>query len=391
MEAPSSPDRITPDLRLGSELIAELRRLVAMASDIWSKPGLQHPHFTHHGLAHSDSIRKKLGVWLERASLRLHEHEIFVLLAAVYLHDIGMQCRNVRFWADFAGLRGEGVPLSQTGLRAVRQNHARLSYEMIRDACRGPADRRYPELGLDCSGHTDLYNAVALLALGHVGAPNQLPQEITANYALNSGGANLLLLQHLLRIGDALDATQSRINHDYASRAWTAFSPFDKYHTLKHQYVVAIDMSESGVFRFLYEIPTSERSHYDLVRSCVEHNLSAQLAEAGPLLRRLGVPVHTVDGELLSRDPAHPYAMDSNTFQVFCAEARRVQQPDPAHPRPPSVALPFLAEGDSVSDGPVSTSTASVHQQITGAAGNHVQIANASNVVIDFSKPPRTR
>lgn len=89
---------------------------------VWEDPVLS--HYTRHGMKHSKSVIKKLGQILELNPTLLNKHERFVLLAATYLHDIGMQNPGQ------AGLP-EKDHYTICELEQVRENHHQASTEMI--------------------------------------------------------------------------------------------------------------------------------------------------------------------------------------------------------------------------------------------------------------------
>ena len=77
---------------LNHDLQSKLNSIKSAASEIWKVSKLQ--HFTKHGMGHSESIITILNLILgdmRTIEKRLSEHEIFILLASTYLHDIGMQ------------------------------------------------------------------------------------------------------------------------------------------------------------------------------------------------------------------------------------------------------------------------------------------------------------
>lgn len=85
---------------MGSTLLntldADLRRSIedirAYMSRIWARP--LHRYYTDHTVNHSDRIVALLDgltAGMMRTDKRLSPIEVYVLLAATYLHDIGMQ------------------------------------------------------------------------------------------------------------------------------------------------------------------------------------------------------------------------------------------------------------------------------------------------------------
>ena len=59
---------------------------------IWSSEVRIVKEYTDHGYEHSQRIINKIAEILNQFPQALNEEEIFLLLAGVYLHDIGMQC-----------------------------------------------------------------------------------------------------------------------------------------------------------------------------------------------------------------------------------------------------------------------------------------------------------
>ena len=56
--------------------------------NIWNRVLLR--HYTNHGLDHSERMIEILNTLLSNG-VKLNEHEKFILLSSIYLHDIGMQ------------------------------------------------------------------------------------------------------------------------------------------------------------------------------------------------------------------------------------------------------------------------------------------------------------
>ncbi len=295
------------------EYTSDLDAIISWSKGFWEYP--QHPHFTLHGPKHSRSITIKIDQWLAPCSLTLTHAEVFVLLGAVWLHDIGMQCCHSEFLSKYCGIRYE-TTLTPDQLNVVRVHHGELSYHMIRDAIRAAGTRDYPELGLDCTGRQSEFNAIALISKGHCG---EIPPEVVNEYRGITGQVvRLLLLAHILRVGDALDAEESRTNKEHYKRAdWAAFAPVDKFHWLKHQYVANIEVIGAGEFRFHYAIPESEQQYYDLIRECAEKLLRKHVVDNGRLIRQLGVPLSGVESKLLPGDPVLTFPMDAAALAEF--------------------------------------------------------------------------
>jgi hypothetical protein len=125
---------------------------VRIAAEVILRHPLDHT-FTDHTIAHPDRIRGHLDAllsgWAERelASQRDRtQAEIFILLAAVYLHDIGMQFQRFEHCPSLGEhlptLRGElalrGIkpgppehPFTRETLIFARKHHHLLTYDWV--------------------------------------------------------------------------------------------------------------------------------------------------------------------------------------------------------------------------------------------------------------------
>jgi len=154
------------------------------------------PHYTKHGVDHSERIVQYLGKLLEDFPTLLNQQERFVLLAAIFLHDIGNQLPK---YAD--------IPIKSTysteELEKIRKNHHLFSYEAIKDSIQGNSELL---LGLDiCKEYTDF---IALLCKYH----RKLDLKYLKNTSIAGDPLRLHLLGALLRLGDELDADYRRVD-----------------------------------------------------------------------------------------------------------------------------------------------------------------------------------
>ncbi len=94
---------------------------------IWDAPGLQ--HYTRHGVDHSGRIRAWLEEILPLLTSPLTDNDPFILLNAVYLHNIGMQHARYAF--------GDVVPSDPAELDKLRTVHNHASAAWILSDGRG--------------------------------------------------------------------------------------------------------------------------------------------------------------------------------------------------------------------------------------------------------------
>ncbi|GAI81396.1 unnamed protein product, partial [marine sediment metagenome] len=112
---------------------------------IWNSHTLI-PHYTKHGIDHSERIIQYLGKLLEDFPTLLNQQERFVLLAAIFLHDIGNQMPKY-----------VGIPIKSAysfeELEKIRKNHHLSSCEAVKDSVK---DSTELPLGLDvCKEYTE--------------------------------------------------------------------------------------------------------------------------------------------------------------------------------------------------------------------------------------------
>jgi len=145
-------------------LFSNLQDIEKFCEGVWKSKLL--PWFTNHNPDHSREIifiLDQLLTPLDGSKAFLTKHELFVLLASAYLHDIGMQF-----------LKWEDIPiekLTEKEYDEVRKKHAELSSEIIlkrvaesidRDDFYLPAcidDEYIAPIAFVCKGHSSEYFA----------------------------------------------------------------------------------------------------------------------------------------------------------------------------------------------------------------------------------------
>lgn len=126
-----------------------------------------------------------------------------MLLAAAYLHDLGMQINmnDIQNYPELSDiLNKSGVTLKKlesepTRLSFIRQWHHKFSYYMITKVLR-------TKLGLDDYRYVE---EIALVAQGHRAV------DIRSGEYKNRGSINVRLLSALLRLADSLDCDKDRV------------------------------------------------------------------------------------------------------------------------------------------------------------------------------------
>jgi hypothetical protein len=215
------------------DLYARLVRVRASAEAIWAEQRLK--WFTdHRATTHSRYIIKHLGSVLERlqdTSQRLTPHELYVLLASCYLHDIGMQ--------DFTIVDGRGVEqLTETDYKRIRDRHPERGKELI---IARTLRRERDDFRIDLDDDPQYLVPIALVSQGHgssfyvetVKELRELPNR-PGNEARFRGG----LLAALLLIGDELDLHERRAKFPQEF----SLSPASLLHHYVHHYVTSVEV-----------------------------------------------------------------------------------------------------------------------------------------------------
>ena len=202
--------------------------------NIWNSVNLI-SHYTKHGIDHSERIVQYLGKLLEDFSTLLNQQERFVLLAAIFLHDIGNQMPKY-----------VGIPIKSAysfkELEKIRKNHHLSSCEAVKDSIKGNAEK---SLGLDnCKKYTKF---IADLCKYH----RKLDLKYLKDTSIAGDPLRLHLLGALLKLGDELDADYRRVDVNVLN---IIDIPIDsKFYWWSHHYVQSISIDQGHIklfFRF---------------------------------------------------------------------------------------------------------------------------------------------
>jgi hypothetical protein len=272
----------------------------------------QHELYTDHGKKHSSNIIAKIDQWLGNNRLiwsetSSREASAFILLSAVYLHDIGMQCGRELYRLFYPD--GTTAPDDMTEvefLEKVREKHNLLSREIVLGSIEyGTRDMPgFPKLNTTQDVQKEM-EAVSLLCASHCDPiPTELSGEITEHYPLEGKQwINLRMLMYILRVADALDADRHRINKDLFDQEdrWKEVIKYPKYlmHIFRHYVVERITVPN---FEFQYLLPNDHPKAYDehFKHDCqvfVEAPLKRNYKFYSNAMRELGInfpePYHT--------------------------------------------------------------------------------------------------
>lgn len=260
---------------MDSALFSDLQDIVKFSANVWKTKLL--PWFTNHDPDHSREIIFILGQLLkplENHKAFLDEHELFVLLASAFLHDIGMQF-----------LKLEEIPiekLTEKDYNEIRKKHAELSSEIIlkkvatssgRDDFHLPTslnDAYIAPIAFVCKGHsTDFFEEVLASLKDGSFTPKGRPFRGE-------------LLAALLLIADELDLQCKRVDFDETTKF--NLSVLSKVHWYKHHYVDNVGISKNALTITL-RFPSNSTDYSSMVRELIDTKLVEQIKKVNPHLR----------------------------------------------------------------------------------------------------------
>jgi len=254
-----------------SELSESLESIKRWCLKVWENPLL--PWFTNHDVKHSEEIIHLLGQILEpieESNIFLNEHELFILLASAYLHDIGMQYLKV----DNKAIEN----LTQDEYNKIRKNHAAESYEIILTNIEKKVlrDNFHPPI-ID----EEYLPIIASVSKGH--ASDYFDEIITTFYEVPAFAKNRKirgpLLTSLLMIGDELDMQFKRV--DFSKLSQFTLSAFSQVHWYKHHYVEFIEVKNAKIHLSL-KFPKNADAYQMLFQEWIETKLKEQIAKVNP-------------------------------------------------------------------------------------------------------------
>lgn len=263
-----------------------LERIKRSVGKIWQEPRLL--WFTDHGVEHSKRIIDLLGqalLHLQTTSQALNAHELYVLLAACYLHDIGMQ--------NFRAEDGRGMEdFTSEDYDFIRDDHPRCSAEWIlARALSGNRD----EFRIDLDDEPEFTRAIALVSRGH-GSKFFEATVIELNTRPPTPGGTVIrgdLLTALLMIGDELDLREerARIPKDMS------LSSVSLLHNYVHHYITNVKILQGAVgkerqIHLVFEYPADSSRYSDQIKYWVVGKLQRQLRRTAEIVEQ------GTDGEL---------------------------------------------------------------------------------------------
>ncbi len=242
------------------EMLSYINSIRINVEKIWATPIIL--YFTNHNVTHSEKIITLVGRLLESLEGDLSETERFILVSAIYLHDIGMQSPR------HAGLEKKEEYTFEE-LEKIRSLHNYSSEKMIFESIKPDSELNF--------GLTGCNHAIVKL-IAHVAKCHRKCDitKINDTY-IGLERVRTPLLVALLRLGDELDIDYERISLEMLSLI--NISTISKFHWWSHLYVQGIDVTNGRITLYFCFPEVYKESHLILPlinksKSAIEQTMS---------------------------------------------------------------------------------------------------------------------
>ena len=256
--------------------------------EVWSTPRVI-PNFTDHGFSHNQRVIAKLWQLYQQRTPRLSNllpEEVEVLLAAAYLHDIGMQCTSAELFSRVGAKVRSTLPANYSSEEQteIRKHHHLLSAEMIQWGFNVAIGGQLPRAFVAVKRLPgDLITPIKHVVRYH----SQLDVEQCPKTFL--GTRRLRLLAALLRFADELDICRDRVNinevHLYP-RPLPA-----EYWWWIHYYTTEIEISGYQLTFHLRLHPADEANHKHQLRVLIKDDFERKNNKIVRTLAGYGIPL----------------------------------------------------------------------------------------------------
>jgi hypothetical protein len=215
--------------QLGGDFTSKLDIIEKEATELWKKGEFYHVYYTLHGLDHSNYVIQIVEKLVDGLSPedKLNEIEIFCLLSAALLHDIGMLLKypdDDEKAAKISKLKKR--PYSVQDL--IRDEHHIRSGRYIKEHTK---DLKLDHIEAEC---------IRLIAEGH----RQLNLESNEynDQTLGLESVRVRLLSALLRLADGLDITYKRAPETLFDIIEKDMPDYSRLQWLKHYYTSGVQI-----------------------------------------------------------------------------------------------------------------------------------------------------
>jgi tetratricopeptide (TPR) repeat protein len=209
--------------KLGKDFSSKLNIIEQEAEKLWKKGEFYHVYYVLHGLDHSNSVIEILGKLIDglNSAEKLNKTEIFCLLSAALLHDVGMLCKY-----------------SDDDEKAARKSELKKRPYSVQDLIR---DEHHIRSGRYIKEHVkDLQidhreaECIRLIAEGH--RQIKLESNEYDDRPIGLASVRVRLLSALLRLADELDLLPERAPGTLLDILKKDMPDYSRLHWLKHYY-----------------------------------------------------------------------------------------------------------------------------------------------------------
>lgn len=237
-------------------------------------------NFTDHGINHSEEINKRLVKLFHNlfsnsdVRIRLNNSELYALIAAIYLHDIGMDLikkeeiikmfQRKEYKNEFHSYLANLIDSREVEkfqenspefYNFIRSKHHIISAMWIMNYS------KYSGTTLNIPILESFIQEVALIVFSHNEDISVFDNEFYRNTQVNNHILQIKLLSYLLRVGDALHIDRSRCLIDILE--FKDIPVESKIHWFKHYYTKSISI-ENQCIEILFEFPDEEKWNADI-------------------------------------------------------------------------------------------------------------------------------
>ncbi|MCB0722397.1 MAG: ATP-binding protein [Ignavibacteriae bacterium] len=223
------------------ELFASLKKCKREVSKYLQQYKSNFPTYTDHSIEHSKEVAQLASDILGIKYInKLHEDEIYILLMACYLHDIGMCIPKKQISKELKSERCANYKIDKSRFKVenyLRDVHHELSYEFIK--------KRWKELYII---NEDYAEAIALVSKAHRVVDIGNFDEYELKFYVRSGVDYVCLpyLGCIIRLADELDITNIRVP-DLLYKDFLPNNEKSREEWQKHKSTFGVNFSEDKI------------------------------------------------------------------------------------------------------------------------------------------------
>jgi hypothetical protein len=313
---------------LPPDLQARLDLIIQTTPHFWEQR--RYNHFTNHGPSHSERVhRQKLAQLAQELpeDRRLTTDEVFIVSAAAWLYEIGMQSPNLKPILGFDYQPGDSLSFSQ--LQEIREKKHLLTERLIIDSVR--SDYQGPSLQLGLTRPADDYTR--LIAEVCRWCSDEPLENVPEKLPVQGIPVRLRLLVALLRLADQLYIDSSRVNLDLLQRAKLPTRQLARWWAYHYAQTLPI---VSGQIRFHYFLPVTQKEYLGHIRALIEPDFEF---DNNPIIRylwprQLRLMPHRVPSFRFDQQAGFQHEMSRELFMYLRREITPIETPTEVLPEP---------------------------------------------------------